>query len=87
MKKILFILIISFVGIVHASTKEEKLENRKLIQVKIIGSIGSPKANAEVNEFLMSQKLTRENVIDIKITRSQEFISTMIIYEIDLDKK
>lgn len=87
MKFITLILIICCVTGLEASTKDGKMENRKLVQVKIMGSEGSSEANNKVNEFLLLQKLSREDILDIKITRSSSFVTTMIIYQVNMEDK
>jgi len=64
--------------------KDEKME--KLVQVRIFVD-RYKELNADINEFLLSNRLTRDDLIDIKFTTNMDHRMAMVIYEVNMEKK
>ena len=84
MKKTLFLLTIFCSLNAAEPTNKDKKMTSKIVQVEFLSSSsGSKQAETLVNKFLIEKKLTRQNILDIKLGRTQNFVTVMLVYEIE----
>jgi len=84
--KNLFLIIIVLTTPIFAFSQNIKGNKMtKIIQVAVLGSNGSTEAEQLTNKFLIEKKITPENLIDIKISRSN-YVSVMIIYKVNYEE-
>lgn len=78
MKKL--ILILGVMGLMSNSQAIDK----KLVQVKVfVGSTDD--LNINVNDFLKMNKISRNELLDIKFTTCESYRRAMVIYEVNMD--
>lgn len=88
MKKFFVILFFAlpFTFLIASEKKEPKM-TQKLIQIEVITKESSKDLETDANKFLVSSKMTRSKLIDIKYCRANGYMSALVIYEVDLEEE